>query len=371
MTGRKGAFRKAAVALAICALGVAAPLALLGATRVFWLYDVISYTNSPELDLKMSHYVRHRHEFNLIAIGSSEVRWGISTSDLDAAFNAGSGEPLMRSFNFGIDGFSPGLSHLFFTQTRLLDDDRQPRILLIGVNAAEGLAISRLETAPGTCGALQKPVLTSPLGMDAGLGVVCEAPEQRLLDLRRMLERIWLFRERSALRDYLTGIRPEPVATEAEPTGFHPHPSAGEAGVKEFIGGLESMRTNEPERFTPLDPTNWPTAMSDDGFFPTLIDFARQRGMLPVFFILPTNPLSLDAFGKMETVESNSRALQAWAKDRGVVVIDLGVQRELSAETDYADFRHLSGVGARKYSRNLGAALAAEPLVTDFLASAK
>ncbi len=356
--------------IAVIVLTVIAPIVLLGASRSSWLYGQVSLTNSPELDAKLRTFQERGRDFNLIAIGSSEVRWGISPDDIDAGFRETAGVDLTQSFNFGMDGFTQGIAYLFFERTGLLDDRTRPGVLLVGVNLGENVSLPRLEFAPGTCGSLQKPILTSALGKGAGLHVVCEEPATSAR-LRKVTDQFWLFRERSAVRDLIVGARPRPAAPEIEPNGFHPHLSAGAAAIADFLAGLEQMRVNEPERFIAPSREAWLRAFELDGFFPTVAAYARERDLLPVFFALPTNPVSIDAFGLESAIDANSKLLRSWADANDAVFIDLGVQRDLDPAIDYADFRHLSGAGGRTYSRGLGGALAKEEEVIEHLSNGR
>lgn len=347
-------------------VGIIAPVYLLGATAQSWLFAVVSYTNSAAFDHKLYAMRSRSQRYNTIFVGSSEVRWGIDPIKVDQAFAEVAGENFMNSFNFGVDGFSPGLLYPILDQGDVIPDDGGPRVIVLGLNFAESIGISRLEYSPGACGALQQPILTSPFALDRAINIICEDPDEVNLSTS-LLRQVPLFRYRKAIRSLLVGQESPGLSPDITAEGFHPHPPASSEGdyYGEFNARQPQMRIQEPERYEPLPAFFWEAATSEGGFLDTYAEFADERGWTLVFLHLPTNPYSFDTFDKVETVETNVALMEAWAARSGGVFIDLGVKREYDRNEDFADFRHLSGRGAEKFSLELGRALAQEATVVD------
>ena len=343
-------------------LGIVVPVWILGATAEHWLFNRVSYTNSPAFDAKLR--ALSAGSWNIVATGSSEVRWGISPDDLDAGFAERPGGPAAHSFNAGLDGFSPGLMYMLLKNSKIIPQGSGTKVLLIGVNFAEPVSVGHLSYTPGACGDMQKPIFESAFGGDNGLNIFCK--ESNPLSPVALIERIPLFRYRKAIRDLLTGQETARPDTRDHPNGFHAHAPASSEGnyYSVFEADLPRMRQSEPERFTALDPGNWQESVSEGGMFESYRLLAKERGWLPVFFVLPTNPVFYRAFGREQSLAENIALIRQWSEQTGTVFIDLGIKEDYDPLNDFADFRHLSESGAKKYSRELGRALAADPRVS-------
>ena len=116
-----------------------------------------------------------------------------------------------------------------------------------------------------------------------------------------------------------------------------------------------------------MDAEIWPQLLEPQGFFDIWSDYFLQADILPVFFALPTNPKMIDLQQRRSDYQRNSELMQAWAERRGVVLIDLGLLDHYDPMVDYSDRRHLSGIGGIRFSKELGKALAAEPVVKQAL----
>jgi hypothetical protein len=283
------------------------------------------------------------------------MRWGVSPAHFDAALSGRA-----RGLNLGLDGFTPRFVYPLIETGVLVPKDSGIKVVVIGLNMVETISIAEIQHAPASCGALQRPVLTSPFGADYGLDIICDEPVK--FSLERELQRFKIFRYRKPLRAWAVGQAPAELQSEVQPNGFQPYPPAGAVPnyYEDFRAGLEAMRKTESWRFEPLAADNWREAAAPGGAFDRYDALLRARGMLPAFLALPTNPFSLDVFAKRETYLENSAILKDWAADRGAIFIDLGIKDNYDPEMDFADFRHLSGTGAAKFSLELGAAFAAD-----------
>lgn len=361
-------FRGAMVFLTVVAFGIAVPVYSLGETADRWLFTRVSYTNSPQFDAKLAALKANADEWNLIVSGSSEVRWGVNPDKLDEAFNSTANGVTVRSFNLGLDGFAPGLTYTLLKHGRILGESDQPRFLLIGLNLAEPIAIVSLEYAPDSCGELKKPILTSPFAIDTGLNVICEDPEDLSLS-ESLLRRIKLLNYRKPIRALVTGQELPELSSDITGRGFQPYPPAGADYYVTFEADQERMRREEPERYASLSDHIWPHAAAEGGALDEFLALGEELGVTVGFFFLPTNPVYFDTFGKNETVEENRRLMRQWADSRSAIFIDLGVKREYDPNVDYADFRHLSGVGADRFSSEIGEALAQNAEIKALLTS--
>ena len=350
-------------------LGALIPAWALDLTVDQWLFSKISYTNSPAFDQKLEAMQVEGEQWDILFVGSSEVRWGIDPETFDAEISANIPDIGAKSFNIALDGFSPGLMFPLMQTPRFVVDRERTRIVMVGLNLAESVGVARLEHAPGACGQLQKPILTSPFARDAGISIICETPTAWNNWAERLTRALPLVRYRSAIRAYLFREYPDPISEDITPRGFHPHSPDADHVVK-FWADQERMREEEAHRYAPLPPSYWESAVAEGGFLDEFVQLGETRGWHVVFFHLPTNPNFFEAFEKTETVEQNLRLIQQWQERTGGVFIDLGIKYEYDRQADFADFRHLSAAGAKKYSAELAGAFSSDADLRALLESA-
>ncbi|WP_144051261.1 hypothetical protein [Calothrix sp. PCC 7507] len=323
-------------------------------------------------------YFEARNDWRFIALGSSEVKWGIEPSQIaqDLAVKGVN----VSGFNLGFDGFNENfyLSILPFLQ--LPKRSSQLDVALIGVNLVEEKKIlpSSFDEGFPCNGILQKAVLKSAFAKDYGLDHFCSSSGWQQFLVKPWEKLSSIFRYRQAMRSLLLGYdRPTDLigvisnSLGQYPNGFHAHKAAKDNSQEvqiDYQRFLADKKTH-PQLFQPMEPQAWPTLLKQDGFFDRWANYFIDSQVLPVFFALPTNPLMIDARHRREDYQRNSQLMQVWAEKRNIVFIDLGIMDRYDKLIYYSDHRHLSVNGAVTYSRELGNALAANPKVLKVLSN--
>lgn len=327
------------------------------------LFQYASYSNSFSIDRQLQER-NASGRWNQIFIGDSETRWGIHPGKIDEGLVA-AGLPSL-AFNHAFDGF--GASWWPLLLPALLDDPslHQVGVVALGVQLIDShRIIARNEKQ---CGALQKPVLTSPFAIDLGVYDLCRTEEWDAALGRRVFHDLWLVRYSSAVRTavlpkFMTSGGPLRVNSRAEGDpyhGFQPHKSIAteKDGYEQEFSRWKAQY--DPARdFVPLPVDAWPRLVADGGYFDQLLKTVSERGRKLTLFALPTNPAVIDTFGRRADYARNSALLSQWAKERGVVYVDVGLRDVPDPDDYFSDMRHLSGHGAVQYSAELGRALAA------------
>lgn len=327
------------------------------------LFDVVSYSNSESIDSQL----RQRNEsdqWNLIFVGDSETRWGIDPDEVDAAFHA-VGIP-SRSFNHAFDGFGPSWWHSILPP--LLEDPSMKNVELVAVGVQMVETHGIIADSHRNCGALQKPVLTSSFAIDLGLIELCRTDTWDSRLGRKLFSPLWTVRYSSAVRSMLLpdsvfptqGLNTNSAKEGPMRRGFEPHRSIGDNEAA-YLAEFERWKAqyNPEEHFRELDPAAWENMTAAGGFFDQLKAELAEGNRRLVLFALPTNPLVIDTFRRRNDYHRNSQLLFEWAQANGVIFIDLGIRDAVDPKDYFSDARHLSGTGARLYSRELGEALAA------------
>ena len=350
--------RKVSFALFVCLLVFVA--VELGLRSV--LFERVSYTNSESIDAQL----RARNAeagWNLLFVGDSEVRWGISPEDIDAAFQTAGVE--VRTFNHAFDGF--GASWWPRLLAPLLDHPSLEKVdvVVVGVQLID---VHRFMRESGEdCGALQKPVLTSPFAMELGVDSLCRNRSWDAELGRKLCPVCWTVRYPSAVRslllpEFMQGMKRISFNSrqDGEPVrGYAPHRAIAQ-DPESYGAEFERWKAQwVPERdLVPLPPQAWPSLTAPNGFFDGLHQTVLRTGRRLVLFAVPTNPTVIDTFNRRADYKRNSLLLQEWAAKHNVVFIDTGIQDVANSDTYFSDMRHLSSIGSRQYSRQLGQLLA-------------
>lgn len=328
------------------------------------LFDTVSYSNSRAVDLQL----RQRDstdQWTMLLIGDSEVRWGIDPKGIESAFaKAGITE---RVFNHAMDGFGAGQWAVLYQLISAQHSLGNVRRVGLGVQLIEEHRFQDRVSATSTCsGALRRPILDSAFGTDLGLDALCFDGNWEARLARAVSKPLWLTRYRPAVKELVWGryfpssrvIEINSSAIGDAYQGFEPH-SPISATRQNFTEEFPRWRGQfDPQRdFRPLPPDAWPAMVASDGFFDRFANVIRRSGREPFFFALPTNPLVIDTFNRRSDYVRNSGLLSAWARSRGVVFVDLGIQDRDDADQYFSDVRHLSVAGAADYSFRLGVAL--------------
>jgi hypothetical protein len=339
-------------------------LALLGGAE-WWLrgnlFKHVSYSNSESIDAQL----RARQEgapWDLMFVGDSEVRWGIDPAAIDAAFQAEGIQ--VKSFNHAFDGF--GASWWPRLLPSLLKEPSLDGVktVVVGVQLID---LHRVVSQSGEdCGSLQRPVLTSPFATDIGAGALCRTRSWDAQLGRDLFSPLWTVRYSSSVRSLLlpaafsrTGLQFNSRKLEDPFRGFQAHRTIAQ-DQSIYAAELRQWKAQfKPERdFKPLPQGAWTKLVAPGGFFDELQRSVEGSGRKLALFALPTNPEVIDTFGRREDYAVNSRLLAQWAAARGVPYVDGGINDRPDAGEFFSDMRHLSGTGARIYSRQLGQALA-------------
>jgi len=359
--------------IARLALLVLMPLLLLEFAARTMLFQYVSYSNSKSIDRQL-HDLRERDDWRIVAIGDSEVRWGFDPVAFDDALaHYGLKGP---TFNLAWDGFSSGLWSAVLPALSLNRDAPDLRVVLVGVQLIESHStISSSEHQPGVCGALQRPVLTSSMGIEHGLDTMCEEPTWRSR-VFSPLKHLAIFRYRQAIRTLILGpgVVPAPIeftsnSLKRSERGYDPHSSYADnrTDSDHNLQRMRAEKATDPKAFEPLPPEAWMSMVARGGYFDSWAQLMRRLGWTPVFFALPTNPILIDEKDRRGDYERNSALLQDWARQNGQIFVDLGIRDHVPMDVHYSDHRHLSVYGAPIFSAELARALCEVPAFRDAL----
>ncbi len=357
----------------LAALLIALPFLALEVWVRTQLFQHVSYSNSRSLDATWKALNAQR-DWNVLYIGDSEVRWGFDPGAADGELaNAGLKS---RGFNLGIDGFSGPLSAVILGHIGLKQRFPALKVAVIGTQLIEThrpRPIARHGDLDCD-GALQRPIFESPMAKDLGFAALCRKPHWTTAVVGPLESLSAVLRYRQALRSWLLerfeqprkpiGMNSNSLAHQTN--GFQPHKPIREdrRNFEQAWTARQRDVAANPQLRAPLDPKAWRELVSPGGYFDRWAELFRTHGVLPVFVALPTNPVLIDLKKRRPEYARNSATLKAWAARRDdVMFIDLGIKDSYEAEGDFADFRHLSIHGAKRFSRELGARLAADPLV--------
>lgn len=334
------------------------------------LFRHVSYSNSESIDRQLKER-NARSDWNILFVGDSETRWGINPEIIDAEF-AARGAPA-HSFNHAFDGF--GASWWSRLLPNLLEQPALKNVEYV-VLGLQMIDIHREVRDSGEdCGALQKPVLTSPFAKNLGIDYLCADGTWDGRLGRKMFAALWTVKHAPSVRTLiLPEFKRDPNDSDEQVKyklrynsrkqgdairGFEPHRSiAQDRDV--FDSEFARWKAQyEPERdFVPLPTGAWDELTAQGGFFDRLNSTVRKDGRSLVLFALPTNPLVIDTFKRRADYKKNSALLAAWAQSRGVIFLDAGIQDVTDQDHYFSDMRHLSGEGAQHYSKWLGQQLA-------------
>lgn len=330
------------------------------------LFKYTSYSNSESIDAQLKSRDTS-NEWNVLFIGDSETRWGINPSEIDAAFERNGVK--VSSFNHAFDGFGASWWSRLLTKILTAPALENVEVVVIGIQMIDGYRV--IQATGEDCGALQKPVLTSPFAIDAGIDSLCGTTTWDAKIGRSLFDGLWMARYSSTVHsllmpDFMENTNSLQFNSRKEGIsyrGFEPHRSIS-ADPLEYNQEFERWKAQYiPERhFIPLPPQLWAELTAESGFFDQLKAIVDSTGRQVVLFALPTNPVVIDTFNRREDYYRNSRLLNDWATKRGVIFVDLGIQDVKEPEIFFSDMRHLSGEGAKNFSARLGAALAANVL---------
>jgi hypothetical protein len=343
---------------------IACVLALISAEVAlrFYLFRHVSYSNSESIDRQLQER-NSRSDWNILFVGDSETRWGINPEIIDTEFTEVGVQA--RSFNHAFDGFGASWWPRFLPNLLAEPALKNVQYVAVGVQMVD---VHRLVRASGEdCGALQKPVLTSPFARDLGVDMLCRGQSWDARLAKDLFGALWFVRHASSVRTLILPdfkhatheLRFNSRKSGESIRGFEPHRSIVE-DQETFENEFQRWKAQyNPERdFRPLPESAWNELTAQGGFFDQLNDAVRKQGKTLVLFALPTNPLLIDTFKRRADYLKNSNLLLAWAQARRVVFVDAGIQDVTDREIYFSDMRHLSGEGARRYSHWLGHMLA-------------
>lgn len=335
------------------------------------LFEHVSYSNSESIDRQLEERDK-KSNWDILFVGDSETRWGVDPREIDKAFQQHGIK--VNTFNHAFDGFGASWWASIIPNVLQAPSLSNVKVIIVGVQLTSKHRIITASDQP--CGALQRPVLTSPYAMDIGIDDLCQARQDWDVRLaRNLFHEAWVVKYSSAVRtlllpDFMNVNSKNYLgfnsSKSGEPiNGFVPHRSISEAPENyddEFKRWKEQY--NPEHHFVPLPDNVWPKLTKKSGFFDQLKKAVTKTGRVLVLYALPTNPVVIDTFNRRQDYLRNSELLKKWAEDREVIFIDLGIQDVVNSEEYFSDMRHLSGRGASLYSEKLGNSLA--PRLSNF-----
>lgn len=325
------------------------------------LFRHVSYSNSDSIDAQL----RDRDagaRWKTVFIGNSEVRWGVDPAEVDAGFRDVQAATL--SFNHAFDGFDPSWWTVLLPKVLGAPSLKDVETVVLGVQMTE---THRVLTATGSeCGALQKPVLTSPYAVDIGADAFCRSRSWDAELGKQAFGGLWTVKYAPSVRSmvlpqkFFASDRLNANSRKSGPPrrGFQGHRTIAQ-DQKEYEAEFGRWKAQYvPERdFRPLPPEAWEQMVASGGFFDQLNEVVIRSGRKLALFALPTNPAVIDTFGRRADYERNAKLLAQWAARRHVTYVDFGLQDRKDANEYFSDMRHLSAAGAADFSRKLGQAL--------------
>lgn len=330
------------------------------------LFNHVSYTNSQNMDPQIK-YFEGRNDWEFVAFGSSEVKWGIQPTQIEKALAAK--DISASGFNLGFDGFNENFYLSILPFLKLPQRLTKFHLALIGINLIEEKQIlpSNFDEGYPCDGILQRAVLKSAFAKDYDLYHLCNSTSRKQALVEPIENLSQIVRYRQSLRSLILGntrsqdfIGTISNNLKQYSNGFHAHKSAKdnkdevEVDYERFL----AQEKTHPHLFQPMKSDAWSNLLQPDGFFERWANYFTKNQVLPVFFALPTNPLMIDAQRRREDYQRNSKLMKDWAKKNNVLFIDLGLLDNYDKSIDYSDHRHLSGFGGERYSYELGKALA-------------
>lgn len=332
------------------------------ASRRGQIFKKVLYSNNHHLDYKLE-FLREGG-WQMLALGSSEVHWGFDPDSFEKEILA-SQNTAPKTFNLGIDGFTLSiyrylLEGLNFGKGPL----KEVKWVLIGLNLTEVATLMPANADEGfSCqrmGVLQVPVFLSSFGWDQELVKLCQKSSISNLSWQQIAKISALFRYRSSWRDYVfhTNLRNLDLADlhMTERGWFFRKGMTALEMNAEFEHYLKERPTS-PHTFQPEAETQLRAQVADGGFYDYWVGFFKSRGIVPIFYALPTNPRMIEIQGRQDNYRFMTNLMKDWAKTRHVIYVDLGLDHGFDANKDYADRRHLSETGAVKFSKKLAQAL--------------
>lgn len=325
------------------------------------LFQYVSYSNSESIDRQLNDR-NISSNWNMLFVGDSETRWGVDPREIDRAFHNHGIEA--KSFNHAFDGFGASWWPLLLPGLLKQPELGKVEVVVLGVQLISSHRMMR--TSGEDCGALQRPVLSSPFAIDLGIDKICQGDIDWDTKLaKKIFKDIWAVRYASSVRALILPAFMNRQSNQklrfnsrrsGEPkNGFVPHYSIAqdyEIYEEEFARWKKQYVIRRD--FIPMDPEVWIKLTSTSGFFDQLREVVQSTGRKIALFALPTNPTLIDTFNRREDYLKNSKLLKKWANRRNVAFVDLGI-RDVPDHDDYfSDMRHLSGIGAKDFSRKLG-----------------
>jgi hypothetical protein len=308
---------------------------------------ILSETNVDIFDQKVKLF-RSVDKVDAIFIGSSEVLWGIDPQ----AFNEAAGGNY-TSFNWGLNGM---VSSRYLRLLPYLDQyvglTSKAKHVFIGINFREDS--QPLPTKGEDCetmGDLEKPVFFSPFAVDTNLKPnVCKQSLRQQL-IAPFEKALAVVRYRSELREILFhGVKiPTLDSLNLTTAGFH-YRLPLKDDEKEL--NLTEEWFKDPKNKAKLS-TKVQDLISAEGTYTKLLEYFKNKGVQVTFFVDGTNPRQLKFWDAEENFASDSKVIAEWANSNGASLIDLGILNHFDPLADFADRRHLSSRGAKKFSSQI------------------
>lgn len=312
------------------------------------LFKKVKYTNVNEFDAKIDLY--SLNEWNALFIGSSEVHWGISPTQFEKALD----NEQTKSFNFGLNGMTiDRYFRIFPYLNKTIFNRKQIKTIFIGLNLTEPRTLNEGKLDCNRLGSFEKPIYLSSFAKDSNL-------YYDLCDLKwtaQMLEPIekfsHIFRYRQSIREYIFRRQKNTDISKLHLTekGFHYRKS-----LKDDTNELELTKKwfSDIRNYRDDSGYNINEILKPDGLLSKFIQKIQKFNIKVVLFNNPTNPKLIKLSNGHLNFSKNYKKISEWAKQNNTVFLDVKEVREFDSLKDFADRRHLSETGAKKFSLLLG-----------------
>ncbi len=308
---------------------------------------ILSDTNVDIFDQKIRLF-RSIEKVDAIFIGSSEVLWGVDPQ----AFNESTGGSY-TSFNWGLNGM---VSSRYLRLLPYLDEyvglTSKAKHVFIGINFREdSKPLPPKDEDCDALGDLEKPVYFSPFAVETNLKhEVCKQSVRQQL-ISPFEKALAIVRYRSELREILFhGIKRATLdSLNLTTSGFH-YRLPLKDDEKELK--LTEEWFKDAKNKTKLS-TKVQDLISPEGTYSKLLQYFKSKGVQVTFFVDGTNPRQLKFWDAEENFASDSKIIAEWASSNGASLIDLGILNHYDPLADFADRRHLSSSGAKKFSSEI------------------
>ena len=344
-------------------LGIALPLGIAEAWVRTSFFDVASYSGSEKFDVSLSQSAKIGDSIDIVAIGSSEMLYGLDPLVLERELSRQNCEA--EAFNFAIEGFGP--NHFEYVMDTIDFKTRFPNAkqLFIGINMIETHEAFDFADEDFECetvsGPLQLSIYRSAFGIDSGLKDRCPTsqpgPLQGLSNVINKVSAVYRYRQqiRDTLLNGSANFQKETRQTIMErfnEKGFYASGGMSEQSLEFHSKRWKTDFSQIKYWQKPIDSSTWELYIQTGGIFDNLAKQALEAGLKPVFVANPTNPMMINDTNRRDFYEFSSRLMREWTAEKGYGWIDVGILDDYNPQSDFEDHRHVSGPGGQKWTQS-------------------